>query len=657
MSSRVSVGRKDCDKVTKICYPRQSIKPDYSVILDSVEDIPFPYRENGIYFVRDGDYISVYAVLTGGTLTKQTTFTNLYTVENIAELKTIEGVDSAYVIVRGYYVDGDGGGGDFFWNDSSTETDNAGTIIQTTGITIGRWIRTNYDILNVKYFGAKGDGSSNDSTSIQTAIATNIQGKLLFPPGTYKCNITVNNNTRIVGSGREKTIFKAQSNVSPIITFNDTGSVTFLDTYFIGGEHFSVKGDTTASVGIKIGTGPSPNTVTYGSLSNVHVFQCIENLYIKDTVGFTLDNVWSYFATNNGLLIDTNDIVTVLNVNQCSFTQNTTGVRLQGGSLITFNSSIIESNKDIGLFFSKVTASGARQAVFNTCWFEGNGHTPSTGATSSIFIDINSGLLTNTAQYLTFNNCIMSNSIGIKNVFLNRGDSIFFNYCTFDALTSAYLYAETGNGNAFAKLVQCGTLSEKANPTTYSSFPALFSSGGGTKEQGFIYEYSYNGFVYTNQKTASFYWYLVNSATGLAATGNGAEYNTSTLSGSSSSFFLYNHQGSVSSGIFTAPRAGLYEFDICFPISNFSSAMNDAEVAFIKDHLGTPVRYVANKKRINSYTSTFIETYIGSISLFLNSGETIVGSIKISGGAGNTAEIYRNGTGTGYFSFKGRLIK
>lgn len=61
--------------------------------------------------------------------------------------------DTQIVEIKGYYAVGDGGGGHFYWNAISTETDNGGTIIQATGVATGRWIRLYSGSLIYKWFG------------------------------------------------------------------------------------------------------------------------------------------------------------------------------------------------------------------------------------------------------------------------------------------------------------------------------------------------------------------------------------------------------------------------------------------------------------------------------------------------------------------------
>lgn len=109
-------------------------------------------------------------------------------INNIAELKTRKGASNANVEVLGYYTSGDGGGGSFYWNNTSTETDNGGTIIQVTGVTTGRWKRIYDNEVNVKWFGAKGDGIADDTTFIQKCVDYCVlsgDSFIVFPKGTY----------------------------------------------------------------------------------------------------------------------------------------------------------------------------------------------------------------------------------------------------------------------------------------------------------------------------------------------------------------------------------------------------------------------------------------------------------------------------------------
>ena len=157
-------------------------------------------------------------------------FTN---VVNIAALKLLGSAisDNDSVTVLGYYAEGDGGGGTFFWDASSTATDDGGTIIQATGVTTGRWIRVYSGPINVKWLGAKGDGvgvagvytGTDDSDAILNAIYNFLD--VYIPAGIYIMNETIDLGTY----GRNSMTWKGAGHGKTMLKFNNTALTNLIE--------------------------------------------------------------------------------------------------------------------------------------------------------------------------------------------------------------------------------------------------------------------------------------------------------------------------------------------------------------------------------------------------------------------------------------------
>ena len=123
-----------------------------------------------------------------------------YIVSNMEDLLALKPAETkAIVMMKGYYSSGDGGGGTFYYDAAARNQDNGATVIRSDS-TKGRFVRDceeNY--VNVKWFGAKGDGSTDDTAAIQAAIDAlpGGGGTVSLPGGTY--NISSATEMRATG--------------------------------------------------------------------------------------------------------------------------------------------------------------------------------------------------------------------------------------------------------------------------------------------------------------------------------------------------------------------------------------------------------------------------------------------------------------------------
>lgn len=141
----------------------------------------------------------------GGTLANFFLSKNNRVVDSIAALRALTKTTYTRAFVTGYYAAGDGGGAPYWYDPTdTTSADNGGTIIVASDG--GRWKLANIDVITVKQFGAKGDGTTDDTAAIQNTINAFPSGncRIRFPKGVYKVTsaITVaNGRTHLEGDG------------------------------------------------------------------------------------------------------------------------------------------------------------------------------------------------------------------------------------------------------------------------------------------------------------------------------------------------------------------------------------------------------------------------------------------------------------------------
>lgn len=143
-------------------------------------------------------------------------------------------------------------------------------------------------VINVKYYGAKGDGITDDTTSIQSAIDyVNTQGGgiVFFPKGLYIVSgLTIYDNIQITGCGRKNTTIKLKNNSNADVITGYLSS-TLWGTSGQGLLHYSIRD-------IEIDGNRSNNT----SGSGIAIFAQnpeIINVSIKNCAEYGLRTEWS----------------------------------------------------------------------------------------------------------------------------------------------------------------------------------------------------------------------------------------------------------------------------------------------------------------------------------------------------------------------------
>ena len=208
-----------------------------------------------------------------------------FSVNTITELKALDtsriGVNNV-VNVLGHTTIGDGGAGDFYWNSTSTATDDGGRVIQATGVITGRWIRIYEGVMTTKMFGFVADGSTSDVARLDLALAS--VDALIFSPGTYPPYVFSQANKTLIFDGGAT--FKLPNNTvsdtdtSPAITVHVTGdNVEFMGNFTVDG---NVQNNGFAAINPSLAQGA------------IHIEA--ENVRINDTVRIINANWMSFTA-------------------------------------------------------------------------------------------------------------------------------------------------------------------------------------------------------------------------------------------------------------------------------------------------------------------------------------------------------------------------
>lgn len=136
-------------------------------------------------------------------------------VENYSALKATLPSYPNQVIYLKEYIAGSRLGGGVFISVSGTATDDGGTICVPTGSTTFYWQRADIREVTPYMFGAKGDGSSDDTIAFQKMY---ISGKSIFiPPGQFVINgacgsLSTNVGVSVRGSGDQSVIWYGSTN-------------------------------------------------------------------------------------------------------------------------------------------------------------------------------------------------------------------------------------------------------------------------------------------------------------------------------------------------------------------------------------------------------------------------------------------------------------
>lgn len=152
-------------------------------------------------------------------------------------------------------------------------------------------VKLSVDSINVKRFGAVGNGIADDTSAIQAAIDAVTVGTVYLPTGTYKITsaLTLHSNVTLRGDGDGKTVISQASTGANGLTGVDVSSVTINNLRING------PGSGTGT-GIKLTRSAAANTA-YINIKNVMVyFFGVDGIELSNPIVSTFERV---IAVNN----------------------------------------------------------------------------------------------------------------------------------------------------------------------------------------------------------------------------------------------------------------------------------------------------------------------------------------------------------------------
>ena len=189
--------------------------------------------------------------------------------------------DNEVTDISGHTTEGDGGGGNFYWDSTSTATDDNGTIVKLADTTTGRFIRVDQTRITVEMFGATGDGSTDDRTAILAAI-TFIEGQgggtVYLSAASYNIGTTgiVIDSQSVTLEGEGMGGQTAGKNGSRII-YTGTGAAIQLtadgtNAWGTNLRNLHIDGSGTGYIGLKVGNDDGTVNVSWwGMIENVYI--------------------------------------------------------------------------------------------------------------------------------------------------------------------------------------------------------------------------------------------------------------------------------------------------------------------------------------------------------------------------------------------------
>jgi hypothetical protein len=241
--------------------------------------------------------------------------------------------------------------------------------------------------VNVRSFGARGDGVSDDTAGIQKALdSLRDGGALFFPKGQYAFSQTIRipSRVRLHGDGKQSAILLYQGSGQAFVSGERTGGQYGTGTYYLTLENITIRG---ADRGTGLYLTSRYLTITNAEISHFGVGMDCQACWTNKFTNVSF--FYNRIAFRGGAYLNANSFV------NCIFSSGQTAVTLIQGANISFVGCQFEAYTGACFAFNEARKSAVWNLNITGCYFENKGRCLEIGPNGSVAqLNLSNNLIT-----------------------------------------------------------------------------------------------------------------------------------------------------------------------------------------------------------------------------------------------------------------------